>query len=95
MTTAQLILLMISTVTDASKSQTRHFRKYEIYTEEAPFHSTLTKPRTNERLIGSPLEAYCHFQFEDSGELILSESLTIGAGGNGIDCPGLMSPCIT
>lgn len=36
----------------------------------APFHSTLTKPRTNERLIGSPLEAYCHFQFEDSGELI-------------------------
>lgn len=70
MTTAQLILLMISTVTDASKSQTRHFRKYEIYTEEAPFHSTLTKPRTNERLIGSPLEAYCHFQSEGSGELI-------------------------
>lgn len=45
MTTAQLILLMISTVTDASKSQRRYFRKYEIYTEEGTisFHTDKAK----------------------------------------------------
>jgi hypothetical protein len=44
--------------------------KYEIYTEKEPFNFNRHRQGINERLIGSLLDAYCQYEFEDSRELI-------------------------